>query len=288
MILVSGAAGKTGQAVIRALLKREARIRAFVVRPEQSHVVESLGVTEVVVGDMRDPTAFRQAAQGVSAVHHICSNMNPDEVTIGQIAIRAASENGVHHFIYHSVLHPQTEAMPHHWHKLRVEEALLESQLNFTILQPAAYMQNILAGWTAIIERGLYRVPYAPETRLAMVDLEDVAIAAANILTEPGHDNATYELAGPENLTQTEVAAILGNLLQRPVRAEQIPLDVWSAGARRSGMGAYQLETLVKMFEYYEQYHFDGNSNVLAWLLRRAPTDFRAFVARVAQSEARP
>jgi uncharacterized protein YbjT (DUF2867 family) len=288
MILVVGAAGKTGQAVIRALLKREARIRAFVLRPEQSHLVESLGVAEVVVGDMRDPTAFRQATLGVSAVYQICSNMNPDEVTIGQIAIRAAGENGVHHFVYHSVLHPQTEAMPHHWHKLRVEEALLESQLNFTILQPAAYMQNILAGWPAIVERGLYRVPYAPETRLAMVDLEDVAIAAANILTEAGHDNATYELAGPENLTQTEVAAILESLLQRPVRTEQIPLDVWSAGARRSGMGTYQLETLVKMFEYYEQYHFDGNSNVLAWLLRRAPTDFRAFVARVAQSEARP
>ena len=286
MILVAGAAGKTGQAVIRALLKRKARIRAFVLRPEQTHLVESLGVAEVAVGDMRDPEAFRQAAQGVTAVYHICSNMNPHEVTIGQIAIRAASENGVRHFVYHSVLHPQIEAMPHHWHKLRVEEALFEAQLNFTVLQPAAYMQNILAGWTAIVERGLYQVPYAPETRLAMVDLEDVAVAAANVLTEPGHDNATYELAGPENLTQTEAAAILGTSLNRPVRAEQIPLDGWSAGAQRSGIGAYQLETLVKMFEYYEQYHFDGNPNVLAWLLGRAPTDFRAFIERVAQPEA--
>ena len=178
MILITGAAGKTGQAIIRALAEREAAVRAFVYRDEHVSLVKELGAKEAVVGDLRDETTFRQAADGVRAMYHICPNMNPDEVVIGRMAITTAQASGVWHFVYHSVLHPQTEAMPHHWHKMRVEEMLLESGLDFTILQPAAYMQNVLAGWTAIVEEGIYRVPYPVETRLGMVDLNDVAAAA--------------------------------------------------------------------------------------------------------------
>jgi uncharacterized protein YbjT (DUF2867 family) len=197
MILVTGAAGKTGRTVMRALVERGAAVRAFVFRPGQTATVKALGAQDVVVGDMRDGETFRRAAQAAKAVYHICPNMSPDEVTIGRVAIEAARKAGVGHFVYHSVLHPQTEAMPHHWRKLRVEEMLFEAGLAYTILQPAAYMQNILGGWTTIVERDVYEVPYPVETRLGMVDLEDVAAVAARVLTEEEHGGATYELAGP-------------------------------------------------------------------------------------------
>ena len=171
--------------------------------------------------------------------------------------------------------------MPHHWGKLRVEEHLFESGLLYTILQPAAYMQNVLAGWDSIVEQGIYRVPYAVETRLGMVDLEDVAAAAAIVLTEPGHQGAIYEWAGAEVLTQTEVASILSHGLGRPVCAEAIPLDEWEGQVRTAGLGDYQVETLVKMFRYYERYGFWGNPNVLRWLLGHPPTTFAAFVERM-------
>jgi uncharacterized protein YbjT (DUF2867 family) len=185
--------------------------------------------------------------------------------------------------VYHSVLHPQTEAMPHHWQKLRVEEHLFESGLAYTILQPAAYMQNVLAGWDSILEQGIYSVPYPVQTRLGMVDVEDVAGAAALVLTQAGHAGAIYELAGPEALTQVQVAAILGQALGRAVRAEELALDAWEQRARASGLGDYQVETLVKMFRYYERYGLWGNPNVLRWLLGRPPTPFAAFVERVLQ-----
>ena len=280
MILITGAAGKTGQAVIQALVERNAPVRAFVYRPEQVARVKGMGVQDVVVGDMVDDAAFTLAAQGVRAMYHICSNMNPEEVRIVRIALGAARTAGVRHFVYHSVLHPQTEKMPHHWQKMRSEELIFESGLDFTILQPVAYMQNVHAGWQAIVEQGVYRVPYPVNTRLAMVDLRDVAAVAAAVLTEPGHVGATYELAGPDVLTQTEVAGILSESLGRPVRAERIPLDEWTESARQAGLADYQTETLVKMFRYYEQFGFRGNANVLGWLLKRPPTPFRAFVER--------
>jgi uncharacterized protein YbjT (DUF2867 family) len=280
MILVTGAAGKTGRAVIQSLVAKGETVRALAHRPAQVRLVEEIGAREVVVGDMRLQATMDQAAQGVRAVYHICPNVSPEEVAMGQVAITAARSAGVEHFVYHSVLHPQVEAMPHHWQKLRVEEQLFESGLFYTILQPAAYMQNVLAHWDQVMEQGVYPVPYAVETRLGMVDLEDVATAAAVVLTEPGHAGAVYELSGAEVLSQVEVAVILSQQLGRPVRAEAVPLETWERRARDSGLSDYQVETLVKMFRYYERYGFWGNPRILGWLLGRPPITFAAFVER--------
>ena len=282
MILVTGAGGKTGRAIIRALIARGANVRALVHRPEQIQAVQDLGARKVVVGDMRDQAAMEQAARGAKAIYHICSNMDPDEVAIGKVVIAAACAAEVERLVYHSVLHPQTEAMPHHWNKLRVEEKLFESGLSFTTLQPAAYMQNVLAYWNQIVEQGVYAVPYSVEARMSMVDLEDVAEAVAIVLTGPGHGGATYELAGPEALSQNEVAEIISRQLGRPVRAQAVPLDEWERQTRASGMSDYAVETLIQMFRYYDRFGLCGNPNVLTWLLGRSPTTFTAFVATTA------
>lgn len=280
MILVTGAAGKTGRAVIRALTTRGQSVRALVHRPEQVIAVRGLGAADVQVGDMRQPGSMERAAEGMDAVYHICPNMSPDEVAIGRCAIEASRRAGVKRFVYHSVLHPQVEAMSHHWLKLRVEEHLFESGLSFTILQPAAYMQNVLAQWDAVAETGVYSVPYASNTRLSMVDLDDVADAAARVLMEPEHAGATYELAGPAVHTQDEVAAILERCMGRPVRAQAVSLDAWAENARAAGLGDYQVDTLTAMFRYYDRFGFWGNPRVLEWLLGRPPAAFSAFARR--------
>jgi uncharacterized protein YbjT (DUF2867 family) len=280
MILVTGAAGKTGRTIIRALACRGEVVRALVHRQGQTRLVEQAGARQVVVGDMRTQATVDLATQNVRAVYHICPNVSPDEVSLGEIAISAAQRAGVERFVYHSVLHPQVEAMPHHWLKLRVEERLFESGLPYTILQPAAYMQNVLAFWDQILERGVYPVPYAVETRLGLVDLEDVAEVAVVVLTEPEHAGATYELAGEEVLSQVQVASVLEHQLGRPVRAEYVPLEVWEHRAREADLGDYQAEALTKMFRYYDRHGFWGNPRVLSWLLGRPPTTFAAFIHR--------
>ncbi|HUW14324.1 MAG TPA: NmrA family NAD(P)-binding protein [Anaerolineae bacterium] len=285
MILVTGAAGKTGRSVIRALAADGEPVRALVRRPEQAALVESLGARQVVVGDMLQPSTLAQAARGTRAVYHICPNVNPAEVDIGQVAISAARAAGVEHFVYHSVLHPQTEAMPHHWLKLRVEERLLESGLPCTILQPAAYMQNILARWDLITQAGIYRVPYGAATRLSMVDLEDVALAAARVLRDPGHVGATYELVGTQPMSQIEIAAVLSQETRRVVQTETMPLSEWEQQARSVGLGDYQVDALLKMFRYYERHEFGGNPQVLSWLLERRPTTFASFVRSHVRAE---
>ena len=286
MILVTGAGGKTGRTLVRTLSKVES-ICAFVHREEHVSIVKSLGAEKVIVGDMHDESAIRSAMQEARSVYHICPNMNPDEVIIGKLVIDAARESGVEHFVYHSVLHPQTEKMNHHWAKLRVEEIIFESGLPFTILQPAPYMQNLLAGWKSIVEAGLLRVPYSVNSKFSFVDLEDVAEAAKVVLTEPNHANAIYELAGIPPMSHLEVAGILSRVLNRDVHAEKEEISDWRLRAERSSEGAqsnrkeYTLENLVKMFEYYDQWGLVGNVNVLRWILKREPNSLEIFIDRI-------
>lgn len=280
MILVTGAGGKTGRAVIRALMVSGQAVRALVHRPEQIDGLKEIGVKEVLVGDMHLGSTMESACQDTRAVYHICPNVNPDEVVIGQNIIRAARFARVEHVVYHSVLHPQTEAMPHHWQKLRVEELLFESGLDYTILQPCAYMQNVLTYWQRIVSDGVYPVPYPVETRLSMVDLVDVAEAAVITLIKPGHTGAIYELVGPQALSQTEVAQVLGQQLGRSIQSEVVPLEAWYKQARASGINNYAVETLIKMFRYYANHGLWGNPNVLGWLLGHPPHTFADFVLR--------
>jgi uncharacterized protein YbjT (DUF2867 family) len=141
-------------------------------------------------------------------------------------------------------------------------------------------MQNILIHWERVVERGEYPVPYSAEAELSIVDLRDVAAAAATVLVEEGHEGAIYELSGPEALSQEKVAAVLGHQLGREVRVEVVPIDAWEEQVRASGMGGVQIETLRKMFEYYDRYGLKGNPRVLGWLLGRPPTTFADFVRR--------
>jgi uncharacterized protein YbjT (DUF2867 family) len=282
MILVTGAAGKTGKAVVKALAARGARVRALVRNAEHAGALTALGAAEVALGSFTDDAALASAAAGAQAIYHICPNMSREEVVYARAVVAAAKAQGVRRFVYHSVLHPQIEAMPHHWAKMRTEEMLFTSGFDLTILQPTAYMQNILAAWRGITAEGVFRVPYPVETRLSLVDLDDVAEAAASVLTQDGHAGATYELVGTVPLSQLEVASAIGAALQRAVRAEAESIAAWQARARAAGMGEHERATLADMFRYYAAYGLIGNSNMLAWLIGRRPTSIAAFLGRVA------
>jgi uncharacterized protein YbjT (DUF2867 family) len=223
---------------------------------------------------------MERVVESVHAIYLIAPNMHPEELRIGEIAFTAARTAGVERIVYHSVLHPQTREMPHHWQKLAVEEKLFESGLGFTVLQPGAYMQNVLSYWGTIISEGVYRVPYGEGAALSLVDLEDVAAVAAKMLTTSAHNGAIYELAGPEALSPAEIAQALSECLDRPVEAETISISQWAEQAQASGMEKYPLNALSRMFRYYDHYGLQGNPRVLEWLLERPPTTFRQFVER--------
>lgn len=283
MILITGASGKTGKAILKQLRRRDpqGQARAVVHRSEQVEACFAAGAAEVVICDLEDGDRLAQVIEGVDCVYHITPNMHPEEDRLGRMIVDLAATGGVKRFVYHSVLHPQIQAMPHHWSKLQVEEYLINRGLPFTILQPCAYMQNVLGYWEAIQKQGVYEVPYSVDTRISVVDLEDVAEAAARVLTENCHDGAIYELAGPQALAQFETADLLAEVLGRPVTARELDRDDWERHALEVGMHPYAVKTLLAMFLYYDECDFIGSPNVLAWLLGRPPRTYSDFLHRV-------
>jgi len=277
-ILVTGASGKTGRAVIQSFLNKGYSVRALIHKSGSAAPYSDQVVT--FVGDLYSTHDLTHAMEGATAVYHICPNMHPGEVNIGRQVIKVAKNSAVQHFVFHSVLHPQIKEMPHHWNKMLVEGILFKSGLTYTILQPSAYMQNILQYKKAILEQNVYAVPYNGETRIGMVDLEDVAEAAATIICQPRHFGAIYELSSDETLSQNELVQLISRIRQKEVRFEEISRERWVKDMHQIGMDDYAITTLVRMFEYYETYGFRGNGTVLRAILDRAPISMTHFIEK--------
>src|SRR5579862_4055421 len=165
MILIVGGSGAVGIPTLRHLVAHCAAVRVLTSRTSSAERLRKLGAREAVIGDFRKPEDLRHAFDGVEAVIQIPPRFTEDEAAIGLNVVAAAKEAGVAHYVFVSAFHPQMRQMDHHWAKLLVEEAVIESGLAYTILQPAMFMQNIRIEWPAIRAHGIYARPYSPERR---------------------------------------------------------------------------------------------------------------------------
>lgn len=276
-IVITGASGKTGKAIISQLSNNGYTVTAFAHKESYRSELLACGASKIVIGDLRSRTDLENAFSENRAIYHICPNMTQDEYEIGRNIIQICQKTGTSRFIYHSVLHPHIQSMPHHWQKLLVEEELFKSSLEYTILQPAAYMQNIL-GYHKSIQSGIFPVPYSPEALISLVDLRDVAAVALLVLKNEKYINGIYELAGTTPLSQYEVADELTKVLERKISVEVINRNQWENNAINSGMADYPRKTLLSMFEYYEQYGLKGSPTTLSYLLGRNPITIGQFI----------
>lgn len=247
----------------------------------QAEQMSKMGVIKTVVGDMMDPSDFRHALDGADAVYFICSAGNPDEYKMGKLAVSLSKEMKLKHFIYHSVLHSLLSEMPHHNQKNRVENALVNSGLDYTIIQPAVLMQNLQVSFEQVKQTGIWRQKFytGNDKALCMVDLNDVAEAAAVIAeNSESHIGATYELCGTENLKLNDVLNILGECYQREVTAEYISDSGLLNGLTKSGASEYKQDMMIKMFRHYNEHSFIGNARTLTALLGRKPHTLSEFI----------
>ena len=115
-----------------------------------------------------------------------------------------------------------------------------------------------------------------------VADLHDLAEATAIVATNPGHLYATYELAGPEALSQREMAAVISRVLGREIRADAVSLEELEKNARAAGASDDRVTQMLTMNKHYDQFGFRGNPNVLRWILGREANSFENYVTRLA------
>ncbi len=273
-VLVTGAGGKTGRTVLTALgACVGVRTRALVRDPHRLAGLE-LPHLEVVTGDQRRVDDLTAALDGADAVYAIAPNVSVDEVEMGGAIVAACRAAKVARLVFHSVIHPELTAMPHHRDKGRVEELVVTSGLDWTILRPNAYLQN-LSGYVEELRAGRYEVPYATDARLAMVDLRDVAEVAARCLVDDIGVHATFELSGPSEVSPEDVAGAAADILGRDVTATRQDPSAWAEGPG-ADLPAETCARLLAMFRHYDRHGSPGDPTVLTALLARPPRDLRA------------
>ena len=281
-ILLTAANGRTGRAVLAALANAGADVKVFIRDERQWPALEQLGATSFAVGDMEDASTITAAMASCEEIIHIGPPMHPNEVEITSRFIDAALSHGVPQFVYYSVMHPLRRAVRHHRLKLDAEEELIESGLPYTIVQPIRYMQHLALIWKKVLETGVHSMPFNVEVKFNVVDLRDLAEATAIVATRPGHLYATYELAGPEALSQRDMAAVISRVLGRVIRAEALSLEQVERNARAAGASDDRVTQMLTMNKHYDQFGFCGNPNVLRWILGREPNTFENYAKRLA------
>lgn len=280
-VLMVGATGKFAGFVMPELVKRGATIRALVRDESKAAAAREQGAVETVVGDLQDPASLRAAAEGVDGVFHINPAFAPDEAEMGVAMVEAAKSAGVRKFVFSGVIHPSISKMRNHAAKRPVEEALYESGMVFVVLQPTMFMQTLDSGWPAVQKTGRFGLPYSKDVKAAYVDYRDVAEAAARGLTGDALDYGTFELCAPGMVSRVELAAMMGDVLGRPIEAAEPSFNDWvqqahiPEGPMREGMAA--------MYKDYDQYGFPGGSAlVLNAVLGREPRTLRQYLRELA------
>ncbi|MFD4840680.1 NmrA/HSCARG family protein [Achromobacter sp. NPDC058515] len=276
IVLVVGATGKFAGLVVPELQRRKVAVRALVRDEARAAVARSLGATEVAIGDLRNIDSLAEATRGADGVFHIGPAFASDEAAMGVALVEAAKQSGVRKFVFSSVIQPTNTRLANHASKIPVEDALYSSRLEYTILHPANFMQNIGLAWPSIRDHSCFGEPFPKDTRVARVDYRDVAQVAAIALTQDRLAFATLELCAGM-YSRMDIVAALSEELGSPIAALQPGFSEWAANARLP-YSDHQLLLLSKVLDHYRAYGLGGNSLALRAALGREPRSLREYI----------
>jgi uncharacterized protein YbjT (DUF2867 family) len=281
-ILVTGATGNVGSAVVAGLLKRGAEVRALIRNPDADHKLAPS--VEVAIGDLLDPVSIEEAMKGVDKVF-LLNAVTADELTQALITFGLAKRLKLKHMTYLSVFKvEQFRDVPHFASKLAVESALREFGVPHTILRPGYYIQNDVTLKDALTGPGIYPIPLGT-AGIAAVDIRDIAEAAAISLTEDGHDGQTYDLVGPALINGPGNAGVWGKLLGKEIKYTGHNFDQWEQ-TMRDKVPAWMAFDLRMMFQGYFDRGFASTETEVARITKlfgRAPRSYEDFAAETAK-----
>lgn len=274
IILVTGATGNQGGAVVRHLLQRgNFAVRAFVRDPNKpaARALQQAGA-ELVAGDFGDRASLDRALQGARGVFSLQTFLTEGgleaEIRDGKTVADAAKAAGIQHFVYSSVGSAERNTgIPHFDSKFQVEEYIRSLGLPYTIMRPVFFFYNY-ASMRPMVEQGTLSQPLSPETKLQQLSEEDYGAMVAEVFNHPtDFMNREIEVASVE-MTMPEIAAAFSHIVGKPVTYQKIPFEAFEQQAG---------EEITLMYRWFENVGYGAN---LAQLKRDfpAPTDFESYL----------
>jgi uncharacterized protein YbjT (DUF2867 family) len=260
-VLVTGATGIVGGAVAAQLAARGAQVRALTRNPDAARLPPQV---DVVRGDLTVPESLDRCLEGIDAVFL---------VWVAPLAAAAPALERIAKYARRIVFLTAPHKTPDPFFQqpnpvrvvaMEVERLIEASGLEWTFLRPGMFAANAARWWAPQIRAGdVVRWPYL-STPTAPIDERDIAAVGVRALCEDGHAGAEYVLTGPESLSQFEQISVVGDVIGRPLRIEEISpeetkhelagifpgfvmnllLNAWAAG---SGQPAYMTTTVAEI-----------------------------------------
>ncbi|HET6740636.1 MAG TPA: NAD(P)H-binding protein [Kribbella sp.] len=278
MIIVTGATGRLGRAVVEGLAERVPadQLGVSVRKPDQAADLAARGI-RVRRGDFEAPGSLAAAFEGATQVLIVSGPADPAP---HQVAIDAAKAAGAERILYtsHQAASPDSQFLATRGHAA-TEQDLADSGVPFTVLRNGFYASTPAFLLRPALETGELVLPEdGPFSWTAHQDLAEAAVVA---LTEPGRlDGITPALTGPEALDYAEVAAIASKLLGRTITRVTVPDEEWKQAALDRGMPEFVVDLTLGIFAAARRAEFAVVDPALPKILGRPATPIGEVLAR--------
>lgn len=276
-ILVTGATGTTGSALVRQLSAAGIAARALSRNPAR---IPALAHIEAVTGDLNDPASLSAAFAGIEAVY---LNVVPGPDALAQIdnAIAAAKAAGSGLIVKLSGLHAIPES-PSAIIRMHAEgdARVRRSGLAYAIVRANSFFQNIEGQIAGIKATGQFYLPLG-EARQSLIDVEDIAAVVVKILTDQGQRNRDFDLTGSEALTYHDVAKALTAASGQPVSYVPISNAAFADTLLKAGMPKAAAANVAELFALFATNIYAEPTDQVRAVLGRAPTSLAEYAQRL-------
>ncbi len=279
MILVTGATGLNGNALVGRLSARDVPVRALVRNAAKAEGFSSLPKVEIVQGDMARPETLTGALRGVDRAMLISSS-NPSMLEVQSNFIEAARKAGVKHVVKLSGIIAELDS-PFRFARMHaeIERRLEASGMAFTHLRAGEFMHAYFRQVPSIVAKGALFLPME-DAKIASIDVGDIAEVAATILTGPGHQGKIYPLTGPEALSMAEVAEKLSAATGKRIQYINITPDEAKRAQLAAGLPPFTADALAELFAERRKGKEAQVSPIMETIIGRRPTSFDEFATR--------
>ena len=276
MILVTGATGKTGNAVAKELAVHKIPFRVLVRNAEKGASFKELGA-EIAVGDMADKVAVNEALKGVAKAVLIMAN-GEQQLTIEKQFTDCAVAAGVKHLVKLSSMESEpgtTKPIPAM--HVASEDHIRASGMNWTMTRPTFFTQNFLPA-VRTIKANDEIVLALGNAVVAPTDIRDVAEVIRVVLTNDAHLNKSYDLTGPEAMSLAQAAQRFSKVLGREIRYVAQPVEDFRKVLTQVGLPAWRVNAVCDEFKLLSNRTNARTTDTIQQILGRAPTSVEKFV----------
>jgi uncharacterized protein YbjT (DUF2867 family) len=276
MILITGATGKSGSATARALSDLGQGYRALIRNPEKEEELKALGA-EVVIGSIEDNQSLVKAMSDVEKVLILLPN-SENQLALETQIVDVALQSGTKHIVKVSSIEATPDATsPIPKLHLEVENYIKASGLEWTMVKPNFYMQNLLGSATTIKEQAKIFLPMG-EGKTGMIDTRDVGKVIAKVLSEEGHSSMNYEITGPEILSFYDVAETFSNVLNKTVNYIDLPMPAYKEILSNFLTNQWHLDAVIDLFEGIREGGIEEKTDTYEALMGEPPKSLEEFI----------